>query len=189
MAKDPARAFNRDGSLDPDSVAALSRALAAADRAEFSYLEFRLAARKLIDRGIDPASAYESVFTTAETIGVSRDRLLESARTYLATLDAERANFDAALEKRLTDGMREDEARIAAADARIEELQAERERLERELRDAAERKRRLEGDLASVRERVTARGEAFAAAHAGMRAAVEGDLAQMERYSGESTRL
>lgn len=189
MAKDPVQAFNRDGSLDPESVAALSRALASADRSDFSYLEFRLAVQRLLDRGIDPASAYESVFTTAETIGVPRERLLESARAYLATLDAERANFDAALEKRLTDGVREDEARIAAAAADIGKLEAERTRLERELGEAAARRRELEAELAGVRERVTARGEAFSAAHAGMRATVEGDLAQMERYSGGATRL
>lgn len=189
MAKDPAKAFNRDGKLDADSVAALSRALAAADSGTFTYLEFRLAAQRLIDRGIDAASAYESVFTTAETIGVDRERLVQSARGYLGILDAERQKFDGALEKRLTDGVRDDEARIAAQAKEIERLEAERERIAAALATAQERRVELEAELAGVRERVQARGEAFAAAHAGMRATVEDDLAQMERYSGDTQRL
>ena len=189
MAKQPAKAFNRDGSLDADSVAALSRALATADKGTFTYLEFRLAVQQLIDRGIDAASAYESVFTTAETIGVDRDRLIESARTYLRVLDAERQKFDGALEKRLTDGVREDEARIAATDEEIAQLKAEQERVAAELTAARKRREEQEAELAGVRERVKSRGEAFAAAHAGMRGAVEEDLAQMERYSGDTQRL
>lgn len=189
MAKDPAKAFNRDGRLDADSVAALSRPLAAADAGAFTYLEFRLAAQRLTDRGIDEASAYESVFTTAETIGVERDRLIESARKYVAALDAEKIKFDAALEKRLTDGVAEDEARISAVDKQLERLRADRERIDRELEEARLRREKLAEELAGIKERVTARGEAFAGAHAGMRTSVESDLAKMERYAEGSTRL
>lgn len=189
MAKDPAKAFNHDGSLDADSVAALGRALADADASDFSYLEFRLAVQRLTERGIDPASAYESVFTTAETIGVTRERLLDSARAYLRTLDAERDAFDAALEKRLTDGMRADQAKVEAAAAEIVRLEAEQQRLAAALEAAKQTRRETEAALATVRERVNERGQAFAGAHAGLRAAVETDLAQMERYSHESTRL
>ncbi len=178
MAKDPSKAFNQDGSLDADAVAALSKALSTADKSTFSYLEFRLAAKQLMEKGQDQQQAFESVFTTAFTIGVDRESLALSAEAYLKTLEAEHEKFTQAMEKRMTTGVASDQAKIDKVIASIEKLTKQQAQIEAKLTEAQAKKIELEEALKSVQERVKERGkhmiEAFESMHAEIKSDFEG---------------
>jgi len=179
MAKDPSKAFNQDGSLNEDAVAALSKALSTADKSTFSYLEFRLAAKQLIANGQDQKQAFESVFTTAATIGVDRESLAVSAESYLNTLDAEHAKFSEAMEKRLTAGVEADQAKINKVIAAIEKLTAQKASITAKLEDAEAKKIELEEALKNVQERVTDKGKHMIAAYKVMREEIANDFKGM----------
>ena len=179
MAKDPSKAFNQDGSLNEDAVAALSKALSTADKSTFSYLEFRLAAKQLIANGQSQEQAFESVFTTASTIGVDRESLALSAEAYLKTLEAEHEKFSQAMEKRMTSGVAADQAKIDKTIQAIEKLTAQKAQIETKLADAEAKKIELEDALKVLQERVQERGKHMVAAYEAMHAEIESDFKGM----------
>lgn len=181
MAKDPTKAFNQDGSLNEDAVSALSKALSTADKATFSYLEFRLAAKQLIASGQSEQQAFESVFTTASTIGVDRESLALSAEAYLKTLEAEHEKFVEAMEKRMTSGVAADQAKIDKVIQAIAKLTDQKATIEAKLEEAEAKKIELEEALKNVQERVQERGKHMIAAYEAMHAEIKSD------YDGMTT--
>ncbi|MFK8056638.1 MAG: hypothetical protein AB8F78_11000 [Saprospiraceae bacterium] len=179
MAKDPSKAFNQDGSLNEDAVAALSKALSTADKSTFSYLEFRLAAKQLMANGQDQQQAFESVFTTAFTIGVDREALALSAEAYLKTLESEHEKFAQAMEKRMTAGVAADQSKIDKVIQAIAKLTEQKATIEAKLSDAEAKKIELEEALKNVQERVLDRGKHMIAAYEAMHSEIKSDFEGM----------
>jgi len=179
MAKDPSKAFNQDGTLNEDAVAALSKALSTADKSTFSYLEFRLAAKQLIANGQSEQQAFESVFTTASTIGVDRESLALSAEAYLKTLEAEHEKFAQAMEKRMTTGVASDQAKIDKVVQAITKLTDQQAQITAKLADAEAKKIELEEALKNVQARVQERGKHMIAAYKAMHAEIKSDFEGM----------
>jgi hypothetical protein len=59
----------------------------------FDYLEFRQSLKGLEKIVVDEATRYKSAFATASTMGVTMDRLVETADYYAKILDKERDHF------------------------------------------------------------------------------------------------
>ncbi len=181
MAKNPAAAFDPDGQLDADSLKMLSKALSAGEKGTFTYLEFRIAANKLIGRGLSPEDAYESVYTTAETLGVDRKHLLKSAQNYQQILDSEKAKFAEALERRLSEGMDADRAKIEKLDEQLDKLEQQVRDVQAKVEEGKATREKLAAELASARERISERGERFDETYKSLRDAVEADFEAMKR--------
>ena len=183
MAKDPQKAFNQDGVLNADAVAALSNALAAADKSTFSYLEFRLAVQKLMALGQDQQQAFESVLTTAATIGVDRKAVIKSAQAYLKTLDTEHQKFQQAMQKRLTEGVAADEAKIEKIAQSLAKLQEQKAQIEARIAETELKKASLETELQNVRARVEERGAHMQTAYDAIRAEISDDFDALKKIS------
>ena len=179
MAKDFATAFDPDGQLDADSVKVLSGALTKEDSAPFGYLEFRLAVDKLVALGRTRAEAIESVFATADAMGVSRKALAVSAKKYHRGLAREGKAFREALEKRLSSGLEADRARIAKRAAAVEKLEAQAAETARKIEEGKAELARLRGELDTVRARVEERGQRFESTLTAITGRVEADLSDL----------
>ena len=179
MAKDLVASFDPDDALDADAKRALNRALADVDDGAFTYLTFREAVRRLRASGQDAETALQSVFLTAEAMGVDRKRLRGSAKAYVKALEKERGLFTAAMDKRLTEGVAADEARIEKLAQQLSKLEEQRAQLEEKLAIGREKKASLEAELESVRQRVQERGRRFDEAYEALKAQMMDDLSSL----------
>lgn len=87
--------------LDEKSVDFLVQALEKNNLPGFDYLEFKQSLLALTELNMDEATAIKSAFATAATVGLTKDKLLKTAEHYKGILNAEKQQFDAALQKQM----------------------------------------------------------------------------------------
>lgn len=69
----------------------------------FDYLEFKNSLHALESLPLDEATKYKTTFATASTMGLSIEKLIESAKYYLSVLEKEKEDFKKVLESQLND--------------------------------------------------------------------------------------
>mgnify|MGYP000865900390 CR=1 FL=1 len=89
--------FASDG-LDDRSLEFLTQALEKNNLPGFDYLEFKRAVVQLQELKLEEAVAYKSAFSTASTIGLTKEKLFETAAYYRNLIEKEQAQFTQALE-------------------------------------------------------------------------------------------
>ena len=68
---------------------------------EFDYLKFKVSVNKMLEMGMDRETALKSAFATASVMGVTKNKLVTSAKKYRGTLDKEREQFAIALKNKI----------------------------------------------------------------------------------------
>jgi len=101
MQKNLKNIFGTDHGLDGKSVDYLTKALAKNNLPGFDYLEFKQSLAKLSELGMDEGTAMKSAFATASTVGLTKDKLIKTAKHYKQILATEKNQFDEALVNQL----------------------------------------------------------------------------------------
>lgn len=84
--------------LDEKSVYALLNSIKKNfDSSSFDYLKFKQSVKALLKMNMDAETSYKSAFTTATTMGLTKEKLLNSANRYIYALEQERESFAKAL--------------------------------------------------------------------------------------------
>ncbi len=114
MQKDLRDLFLKDG-LDSKSIEFLTKALEKSNLKGFDYIEFKQSLAALANLNMDTATAMRSAFATASTVGLTKDKLLQTAEHYQQILNKEKLQFDAAMQKQI-------EQRVAGKQQEVEKL-------------------------------------------------------------------
>ena len=93
--------FGFDQNFDEKSMNALLRAINEAHINEFDYLKFKSSVQNLTNLKMDEETSIRSTFTTAQTLGITKEYLLNTIQHYKKIVDKEKANFSAALQNTL----------------------------------------------------------------------------------------
>lgn len=132
--------FEVNGQLNDKVVQKLLAAIKSGHGSDFDYLKFKKSFLALKEMGIDEDTAIKSAFSTASTMGFTKEKLTENIQQFKALLYKEREQFAHALKnqiaihidtksiniKKLTDLMAENERKIKA-------LQDQRQVIEQEI--------------------------------------------------------
>ncbi len=105
------------GDLDQRIFDSLEKALEENNQQGFDFLEFKNSLKTLAGIIPDEATRYKSAYATAATMGVTVDRLLESAAFYQSVLEKERDNFTRAVNQQV-------DLNVTAKQKDVERLQA-----------------------------------------------------------------
>lgn len=132
MARSIAEMFDNVEKHDKKSVAFLLKAIEENNLPGFDYLEFKQSMNGLRQMNMDETTAIKSAFTTGNTVGLTKSKLISSAEHYRQVLMKEKKQFDSALQKQTVervDGRRSEKEglakKIQSYQAKISELQAE----------------------------------------------------------------
>lgn len=117
--------FQSEGA-DERSLGFLAAALEKNNLPGFDYFEFKKAVSALQDMDLDEAVAFKSAFTTASTLGLSKEKLLETAGYYRDLLMKEKDHFESALAD-------QHQSRIASKANEIKRLQDQIDRHKAEI--------------------------------------------------------
>jgi hypothetical protein len=102
--------FGAGKQLDDKTLDMLTNSIEQNNLPGFDYYEFKRSVAMLSEMLEEPI-AFKSAFQTATTMGVTKEKLLETAQYYRNLMDTEKANFAVALEKqkqlRITDRQKE----------------------------------------------------------------------------------
>lgn len=101
MQKDLKKVFGNTHGLDNKSVEFLTNALEKHNLPGFDYIEFKQSLFALGEMGMDENTAFKSAFTTASTVGLTKNKLLETANHYKSVLTKEKVQFDQAMSNQI----------------------------------------------------------------------------------------
>lgn len=101
MKIDLKKLFGLEGDFDEKSINALLNAINKNHLKEFDYLKFKASVSNLEEMNMDEDTSIKSTFTTAQTIGVTKEFLLETITHYKNILQKEKENFSIALKNKL----------------------------------------------------------------------------------------
>ena len=89
--------FNKNENLDSKSVNSLVSALEQNNLPGFDYVEFKQSMAAIDAMNLDTQTSIKSAFATAATMGLTKGKLMDSARHYIKVLNNEKEQFDLAL--------------------------------------------------------------------------------------------
>jgi hypothetical protein len=114
-------------------VGMLSKAISDANLEGFDYLEFKDAVMSLIKDGNSEESSMKSVFATAKTMGLTKQKLLDAISTYLNIIVTEKKSFMDSLRQKKQSDIVEVEVKIKDIETQLTSLGKEKDKLEKGL--------------------------------------------------------
>lgn len=101
MAPSLQESFQNADNVDAKTYEFLLKALERNNQPGFDYLEFKQSLNALLKMNMDLPTAMKSAYTTASTMGLTKNKLMDTAEQYKQVLFTERAQFDSALKKQI----------------------------------------------------------------------------------------
>ena len=131
--------FQVPAELDQKSVNALTKAILNNHLEDFDYLKFKTSVDNLESIQPDEATRFKTTYLTAQTLGLSKDHLLDTARHYQQVLTREKEKFTSALQNKMNEAIegKKDEAR----------------RIEQEINQKKRKLEQLKKDIAALEKR------------------------------------
>lgn len=173
--------FSADG-LDERSLEFLATAIEKNNLPGFDYFEFKRAIVSLIQMKLDEVTAHKSAFTTAATVGVTKDKLIETAAYYKNVVEKEKEQFDKALENQNSTKITARQEEVKRLRDQIERHKTEITRLQDEVAgylnqiDQAENAVKLEG------EKLEKAKAAFEKTHQAVVLQIDKDIENMHKH-------
>lgn len=142
MKKSLAELFAHIENLDTRSAQFLMRALETHNQPGFDYIEFKQSLGVLSSMNMEEGTAVKSAFATASTMGLTRDKLFQSASNYKEILSREKSQFDVALKNQIQQkvGAKEEEnkryaIKLKQIEEQIQRLQQETQTIQQRIKD------------------------------------------------------
>ncbi len=117
------------GAVDQQMAEVLASAIEAANIDGFDYIEFRNALTAMSNIPMPEQAKFQSVFATAQTMGATKDKILDSIDHYQGILESKRAEFMAQVEAMM-------QAEIASRQAKKEQMEQEIAQLTEQIQTA-----------------------------------------------------
>ncbi len=112
---------------------------------DFDYLKFKQSYKSLCQMGMDESTAAKSAFLTASTMGLTKDKLLNTVQHYKNLLNKEKEQFAVALKNQIANN-------IDAKALEINRLQEKTEENKRKIQQLMDKQIIIESEIAKLRE-------------------------------------
>jgi len=136
MTLDLKTIFNISNELDSKGknfINIMTAALEKSNLPGFDYLEFKQSMAALEKMNMDKATAIKSAFATASTVGLTKEKLLQTADHYRNILNEQKSEFDDALQNQVRLKVEGKKQEVASLRKKIAEHKAAIEKLESEI--------------------------------------------------------
>lgn len=142
---------SNSGNVNERFTEMLLGAMNAANMEGFDYIEFKQAVQNLVNLPMDESTRFKSAFAMAQTLGATKDKILQSGQHYLDILKQEQQKFSAAAarqreqqvgtketeSKDVGNAIQQKEEQIRLLSVEIEQLRQKQQQLNNEITEAA----------------------------------------------------
>lgn len=133
MNKNLSNLFSYLDGLDTRSAQFLMKALESKNLPGFDYIEFKQSLGALVEMNMDEGTAFKSAFATASTMGLTKQKLVESTSHYKQVLQKEKGQFDIALKNRMQQRVGAKAEENQRHKARLKQIEDQMKRLQEEI--------------------------------------------------------
>ncbi|MDX2134650.1 MAG: hypothetical protein SFV52_07685 [Saprospiraceae bacterium] len=173
--------FSADG-LDDRSLEFLVAAIERNNLPGFDYFEFKRAVVNLLQMQLDEATAFKSAFTTAATVGLTKEKLVETANYYRDLLSKEKAQFEEALAGQNQSRILSRQAEIQRLQDQVERHKAEISRLQDEIGGYLNDIESAQSSIKNDSEKLEKAQSQFEKAHQAVLLHIEGDIERIHKH-------
>lgn len=173
--------FAADG-LDERSLEFLAAAIEKNNLPGFDYYEFKRAVASLREMQLDEAIAHKGAFATASTVGVTKDKLIETAGYYRDVVSKEKSQFDQALTSQTASRVTARQEDIKRLRDQIERHKTEINRLQDEIGGYLNQIEQDETAVKTEGERLERTKAAFEKTHLSVVTQMDRDIENMHKY-------
>ncbi len=168
--------------LDEKSVDFLTKALERSNQPGFDYLEYKQSLSALAQMNMDEATAFKSAFATAATMGLTKEKLLQTAEYYKSVLNTEKQEFDKALQKQVQDRIHSKQEEVKKLQKQIEEHRAKIKEMEAQVVKSQSIIDRADEDMRAAKEKIETTRELFETTLKGILGDIEKDMGNINQY-------
>ncbi|TNE56795.1 MAG: hypothetical protein EP344_11830 [Bacteroidetes bacterium] len=173
--------FSAEG-LDERSLEFLSNAIEKNNLPGFDYFEFKRAVAALRQMDLDEATCYKSAFATAATVGLTKEKLVETAGYYRNVLEKEKEQFDKALASQNDAKVTSKEQEIKRLKDQIERHKVEINRLQDEVAGYLNQIDQAETTVKLEAEKLEKTKSEFEKTHQSVLLQIDKDVENMHQY-------
>lgn len=182
MLKDLTTIFGDTSGLDEKSVTFLTGALAKNNLPGFDYLEFKQSVSSLEKMDMPQEVAYKSAFATAATVGLTKEKLLQTAAHYKTILDQEKRQFEEALKKQLHQRVLSKQEEVEKLREQVEAYKAKIQQLETQITDAQRTIETADEVIQTNMERIESTRNGFDETLQSLKNQIDLDVQNIERF-------
>jgi len=182
MANKLKSVFGNNHGLDDRMVDYLMKALVRSNLPGFDYLEFKQSLAALAEVDLDEPTRYKSAFAAASAMGLTKEKLVETAGHYKEVVEREKQQFLTAMKKqvdqKITGKQQEVERmrqQIVQYQEKIQQLQAQIQKFQTTI-DGADQSMQAE------REKIQATKDAFDLTHQSLLNQMNKDIENINIY-------
>lgn len=168
--------------LDERSLEFLAAAMEKNNLPGFDYFEFKRAIFNLLEMKLDESVAYKSAFTTAATLGITKEKLVETAGYYRDLVSKEKDQFDTALENQNLTKVTSKQEEVKRLRDQIERHKAEIVRLQDEMGAYLNQIDLAEGAVKAETEKLEKAKSAFERTHKAVVLQIDKDIENLHKY-------
>lgn len=174
--------FGENHGLDEKSIEFISNAIEKANLPGFDYLEFRMAVDNLKKMDLDEATAFKSAFATARTMGLTKEKLLETAAHYKAVVLKEKEQFDVASSKQQDIKVGANLQQVAELQRSVDANELKIKQLQAEIDSAKGKIRTLDFERDGAAAKIEEAKTKYLFTHQSINNQMDQDMANIQKY-------
>ncbi|MEL7020730.1 MAG: hypothetical protein AAGK47_03925 [Bacteroidota bacterium] len=181
----PESTSGEPGKISSKFTDVLFRAMEAADLDGFDYLEFKKSLRSLSKMPMDEATRYKSAFAMAQTMGVTPQKLIDSATHYINVLKREEDKFEKALAGQQSQQIGNKMQQITQLDNLVQQKAAQIKQLTSEIEQHQQQSEQLKKEIQTRTTKIETTKNDFIASFNALVKQIDGDMKNMKQYLQE----
>lgn len=167
---------------DKRFIELLTQALEKNNQQGFDYLEFRSSLMALANLPLDEATRYRSAFATASTMGLTVEKLLQTAQFYKSVLDKEKDQFTTELNTRGVESIRTRSDERVNLENVIKEKQTQIDNLQQQIAQHQADIAQLTKELEETSGKIKDMNDGFLGAHEQITSKITSDIDKIKSY-------
>lgn len=182
MAKNLKSIFGENHLLDERSVTFLTKALEKNNLPGFDYLEYKQSLAALANMNMDEETAFKSAYATASTMGLTKEKLLQTAAHYQKVINNEKEEFGKAMANQMNQKVAGKQQEVEKLKVQIEKHKAHIRQLEEQVAKFQKTIDSADEEVNSAREKIESASEKFEFAHQSVMNQIEKDVENINKY-------
>lgn len=178
----PTSSVSTTGTVDKKIYESLIDAIENSNLEGFDYFEYKESIAAMKETIADEATRFKAAYASATAMGISKERLLETAQFYISVLDKEEKDFLTALKSRLKGGLENDEKELNGIDDTIKSKSEEITKLTKEIDTLRTKKESLTKRVSEGKIKVEAAKNNFYVTQNMLKDKIKNDMGKMKSY-------
>lgn len=174
--------FNKTGNLDDKSLNSLVSALEQNNLKGFDYIEFKQSTVAMDAMNLDKETSIRSAFATASTMGLTKAKLVDSAKHYIKVLNNEKDQFDLALRGQVKKKIESKKDEVAKLKGLIKQYEDQIKQLQKEINKSTKIIENADEDMVAAKERIADTQTKFETAYKTMVDEIKSDVDLFKKY-------